>query len=142
MEAHMLGTPDQDKFISSQKWAVVTTLRRDGSPTNSVIFYARVGDELLFSTTTDRIKGKTIKHDSRVAVTVLDEGAPYRYVTVEGKATLHRENLVADHVLINRAMRGDPNWAAPEGMLERLEKEQRVVARVKAERVSGVVNRG
>ena len=138
----MLGTPDQDKFITSQKWGVVTTLRRDGSPTNSVIFYARVGDEILFSTTTDRLKGKTIAHDSRVAVTVLDEGAPFRYVTVEGMATLHQDDLVADHVLINRAMRGDPNWESPAGMLERLEKEQRVVVRVKAERVSGVVNRG
>ena len=138
----MLGNADQDKFISSQRWGVVTTLRRDGSPANSVIFYARVGDELLFSTTMDRIKAKTIAHDARVALTVLDEGAPFRYVTVEGKATLHRDNLLADHVLINRAMRAEPTWEAPAGMLERLEKEQRVVARVTAERVSGVVNRG
>jgi len=137
----MLGTADQDSFISSQKWGVVTTLRKDGTPTSSVIFYARVGDELLFSTTTDRVKARTIANDARVALAVLDEGAPFRYVTVEGKATLHRESLLADHVLINRAMRGDPAWQAPDGMLERLEKEQRVVVRVKAERVSGVVNR-
>lgn len=138
----MLGTPDQDKFISSQKWGVVTTLRKDGSPASSVIFYARAGDELLFSTTRDRLKGRTLAQDPRIALTVLDEGAPYRFVSVEGTATLHGEHLVEDHVIINRAMRGDPAWQAPDGMLERLEKEQRVVVRVKAERVSGVVNRG
>ncbi len=138
----MLGTPDQDAFISRQRWGVVTTLRSDGSPTSSVIFFARVGDDLLFSTTMDRLKAKTLQRDPRVALAVLDEGSPFGYVTVEGTATLHRENLLADHVTINRAMRNDPGWEAPEGMLERLEKEQRVVVRVKGERVSGVVNRG
>lgn len=138
----MLGTPDQDRFISSQKWGVVTTLRKDGSPASSVIFFARDGDELLFSTTKDRLKGRTLARDARIALTVLDEGAPYRFVTVEGTATLHDEDLVAGHTIINRAMRGDPAWQAPEGMLERLQKEQRVVVRVRAERVSGVVNRG
>lgn len=137
----MIGNADQDAFVSSQRWGVVTSLRRDGSPTSSVVFFARAGDELLFSTTMDRVKARTIARDARVCFTVLDEGSPFRYVSVEGPATLHRENLVADHVLINRAMRNDPQWEAPVGMLERLEKEQRVVVRVRAERVSGVVNR-
>lgn len=40
----MIGTAEQDAFINKNKWAVVTTLRKDGSPTSSVIFYAREGD--------------------------------------------------------------------------------------------------
>lgn len=138
----MIGTPDQDAFISSQRWAVVTTLRGDGSPSNSVIFFARDGDTLLFSTTSDRLKAKTLAADPRIAITVLDEGAPFRFATVEGRATIERENLVENHVFINRAMRNDPAWQAPEGMLERLQGEGRVVVRVHPERVSGVVNRG
>lgn len=138
----MIGTPGQDAFISSQRWAVVTTLRGDGSPSNSVIFFARDGDTLLFSTTTDRLKARTLALDPRIAITVLDEGAPFRFATVEGTATIEHENLVENHVLINRAMRNDPAWQAPEGMLERLQGEGRVVIRVHPERVSGVVNRG
>ena len=68
----MIGTPEQDAFVNKQKWAVVTTLRADGSPTNSIIFFARDGDTLIFSTTADRLKTKTLKRDNRIAICVLD----------------------------------------------------------------------
>ena len=137
----MIGNADQDAFINKNKWAVVTTLRKDGSPTSSVIFYAREGDELIFSTTEDRLKTKTIDNDPRISICVLDDGAPYGYVTVEGRATVQREDVVPPHINIVKAMRGG-EFEPPEGYAERLEKERRLVVRLKAERVSGVVNRG
>jgi len=51
----MIGTAEQDAFINKNKWGVVTTLRADGTPSNSVIFYARDGDDLVFSTTKSRV---------------------------------------------------------------------------------------
>lgn len=138
----MIGTVDQDAFINKNRWAVVTTLRKDGSPTSSVIFYARDGDEIVFSTTEGRLKAKTLRRDPRIAVAVLDEGPPHGFVTIEGAATVEDEDVVPGHVLVNRAMRRDPTWTAPEGYAERLAADQRVIVRVKAERVSGVPNRG
>jgi len=137
----MLGTPGQDAFISQMKWAVVTTLRKDGSPTNSVIFYARDGDQLLFSTTKNRLKGRTLAHDARIALTVLDEGAPYRFVSVEGIATIEDKDIIPGHLAINRVMRGG-DFTPPTGFEERLRNEGRIIVRVNATRVSGVVNRG
>jgi PPOX class probable F420-dependent enzyme len=136
----MIGNSDQDAFINRNKWAVVTSLRSDGSPTNSVIFYARQGDMLLFSTTLGRLKAKTLKRDPRIALTVLDEGAPFGYVTVEGMATIEERDIVPGHVAINRAMRG-PDFVPPEGFEERLRAEGRVVVTVHATRVHGVTNR-
>lgn len=138
----MIGTPQQDAFISKNRWAVATTLRKDGTPSSSVVFFARDGDELIFSTTKSRLKAKTVAHDPRVTLCVLDEGAPFGFVTVEGTATIQDEDIGPVHVLINRAMRGDPAWQAPEGFLARLQAEGRVVVRVRPGRVSGVVNRG
>jgi len=136
----MIGNADQDAFINRNKWAVVTSLRSDGSPTNSVIFYAREGDELLFSTTLGRLKAKTLRRDPRIALTVLDEGAPFGYVTVEGRATIEERDIVPGHIAINRAMRG-PGFAPPEGFEERLRNEGRVVVTVHPTRVHGVTNR-
>ncbi len=136
-----IGTEAQDAFISRNRWAVVTTLRKDGSPASSVIFYAREGDEILFSTTAGRLKAKTLRRDERIAVAVLDEGAPHGFVTVEGTAVVQDSDVVPGHVLVNRAMRQDPEWAAPEGYAVRLAQEGRVIVRVTAERVSGVPNR-
>ncbi len=138
----MIGNADQDALVRELRWAVVTTLRKDGTPSNSVIFYAVDGDEIIFSTTKDRVKAKTLKRDPRIAVTALDEGAPHRFVTVEGTASVVDEDIVPGHVLINRAMRQDPNWEPPEGYVAGLRSAGRVVVRVKAERVSGVVRRG
>jgi PPOX class probable F420-dependent enzyme len=138
----MIGSAEQDALIRELRWAVVTTLRKDGSPSNSVIFYAVDGDELIFSTTKDRIKAKTLKRDPRIAVTVLDEGAPHRFVTVEGSARVEEDDVLPGHILINRAMRKDPAWSPPEGYVEGLKTAGRVVIRVKAERVSGVTRRG
>ena len=84
----MIGKPEHDAFVRAMKWCVVTSLRKDGSPTNSVVFYALDRDDIIFSTTADRLKAKTLKRDARAAVTILDEGALYRFVTVEGPATV------------------------------------------------------
>jgi PPOX class probable F420-dependent enzyme len=138
----MIGTEDQDKFVRSQRWAVVTSLRRDGSPTNSVVFYALEGDSLIFSTTADRLKTKTLQADPRCAVTVLDEGSPFRIVTLEGPATIVEQDIVPGHIAVNRAMRAAPDWTPPEGYEAGLAAQKRVLIRVQAERVSGVVNRG
>jgi PPOX class probable F420-dependent enzyme len=138
----MIGKPDHDAFVRAMKWCAVTSLRKDGSPTNSVVFYALDGDDIIFSTTADRLKAKTLKRDARAAVTILDEGAPYRFVTVEGAATVEREDIIPGHIAVNRAMRGIPDWQPPEGYQELLKSQNRVIVRVRASRVSGVVNRG
>lgn len=136
----MIGTAEQDAFISNSKWAVVTTLRRDGSPSSSVVFYVRDGDEILFSTTVDRLKAKSLRRDPRIAVTVLDDGAPYGYVTVEGTAVFVDRDVRAHSERIYRSFRG-PEWSPPADFAEQLAAEGRVVVHVTPQRVSGVIRR-
>lgn len=137
----MIGTADQDAFISRNKWAVATTLRRDGSPSSSVVFFFREGDELVFSTTASRLKARTLERDRRIALCILDEGAPYGYVTVEGTCTIQREDILPGHLKLLEVMRG-PGAQPPDGYVERLKREGRVLVHVRAGRVSGVTNRG
>jgi PPOX class probable F420-dependent enzyme len=115
----MIGTPEQDAFINKNRWGVVTSLRKDGSPTNSVIFYAREGDELIFSTTLSRLKATTLMHDPRIALTVLDEGQPFGYVTIEGTATVQQDDIIPPHIQLHKAMRRvaefNPTKATPSG---------------------------
>lgn len=138
----MIGDTAQDEFITNNRWAVITSLRKDGTPTSSVVFYAREGDELIFSTTLDRVKAKTIARDPRVALTILDEGAPFRFVTVEGRATIQSEDIVPGHIAVNKNMRRVEEFTPPDGYEAGLKAAGRVLIRLKAERVSGVTNRG
>lgn len=138
----MIGTSAQDAFLSSHRYAVVTTLRADGTPTSSVVFYARQGDSLFFSTTEDRLKARTLGRDPRVVLTALDEGPPFGYVSVEGLARIQNEDIVDLHVHLNRAFRRDPSWQPPVDFEQRLMAERRVIVWVEPRRVSGVPQRG
>jgi PPOX class probable F420-dependent enzyme len=51
----------------------------------------------VFNTTTERVKSRHLQRDPRVAVLVVDRADPYRYVAVEGVATLD-EDGAAEHI--------------------------------------------
>lgn len=88
----MIGTPAQDALITRSVIALVTTLRADGSPTNSMVSFARRGDQLYFTTTLDRVKGRILAHDPRVGLVILNPHEPWSFVSVEGRVTIHRDN--------------------------------------------------
>jgi PPOX class probable F420-dependent enzyme len=133
----MIGTPAQDAFVTASQSAIITTLRRDGSPTTSLVSFCRDGDDLLFSTTAKRLKAKTLKHDPRLSFCVISQVSS-SYVSIEGTGTVETENIVAKHIALNKAMRGG-EFTPPEGYEQRLKDEGRVIIRVRAARVSGVV---
>jgi PPOX class probable F420-dependent enzyme len=141
----VIGTPEQDAFINTNKWAVVTVLRKDCSPASSVVFYAREGDVLFFSTTAPRLKARALERDPRIVLTALEEGSPYGYVSVEGTATIHSPERGDDtlpwHAAILKTMLG-PAAEPTEEYVQRLRKERRVIVRVTPQRVSGVPDRG
>ena len=143
----MLGTADLDAFISSSITAIVTTLRRDGSPASSMIGYSREGDLLYFSTTADRLKGRTLERDRRVVLCIINPAHPDAYVSVEGTVTIHRDNpkelrermyaywerLLPEHPNIAWAAMGREQW-------EPLATEAgRAIYEVTCTRVSGMI---
>ena len=79
----MIGTSAQDVFISSSVIGLLTTIRNDGSPSSSMVSFARRSDRLFFSTTVDRLKGRMLSRDRRCGLTVLNPKEPWSFVVVE-----------------------------------------------------------
>jgi PPOX class probable F420-dependent enzyme len=98
----MLGTPEQDAFISRSFAAVASVVRTDGTAANSLIFYGREGDRLLFSTVTTRVKGRALARDPRITVTVLNNNEPNSYVSIEGTVVVHEDNAPERRELLYR----------------------------------------
>lgn len=140
----MIGTPNQDAFLNRTKMAVVTTLRKDGSPASSVIFFARDGDTLFFSTTASRFKARSLANDARIAITAVEDPPAYGYVTVEGTATIlspeHGDDIITPHLKLQETMTGQPVQVSDQ-LRERLAREGRVIVRVTPTRVHGVTER-
>jgi PPOX class probable F420-dependent enzyme len=85
-------TDAQRALFEGANYAVVTTLRRDGSP-HSTVVWTELDDDgrPTFNTTSDRVKGENLAADPRVAVLVVEGGDFYRWVSVDGDVELTRD---------------------------------------------------
>ena len=84
-------TEAQIALLREQNFGVVATLKPDGSPQTSVVWIDTDGEHVIFNTRNDRAKGKHLRRDPRVSVTVIDADRAYRYFEVEGTAELEVE---------------------------------------------------
>jgi PPOX class probable F420-dependent enzyme len=66
----------------------VATVRADGSPHITPVWFALDGETIVFTTGLESAKAKHLLRDPRVALCVDDETPPFSYVIVEGSATL------------------------------------------------------
>ncbi|MGH2900158.1 MAG: PPOX class F420-dependent oxidoreductase [Solirubrobacteraceae bacterium] len=63
----------------------LATVRPDGAPRSSVMWFAWDGDGVRFTHTRTRQKFKNLAHDPRVAFSIRDEANPYRFLEVRGQ---------------------------------------------------------
>ena len=78
-------TPAQAELFKEANYAVLTTLRADGSPHNTVIWLEYAGEQVSFNTAVGRAKHRHIDRDGRVSITIVKE--PYKWVSVSGRAS-------------------------------------------------------
>jgi PPOX class probable F420-dependent enzyme len=67
--------------------AKLAVVRADGSPHVAPVWVDLDGDDIVFMTSADTIKGKAILRDPRVSLCWDDERPPFSFVTVAGEAT-------------------------------------------------------
>jgi PPOX class probable F420-dependent enzyme len=67
--------------------AKLAVTRSDGSPHVAPVWIDIDGDDIVFMTSADTIKGKSILRDGRVALCFDDERPPFSFVTITGTAT-------------------------------------------------------
>jgi PPOX class probable F420-dependent enzyme len=67
--------------------AKLAVTRADGSPHVAPVWIDLDGDDIVFTTAADTVKGKAILRDGRVALCVDDDRPPFSFVTIRGTAT-------------------------------------------------------
>jgi PPOX class probable F420-dependent enzyme len=73
---------------SPARTAKLAVVRADGSPHVAPVWVDLDGDDVVFMTSADTIKGKAILRDPRVSLCWDDERPPFAFVTVAGSATV------------------------------------------------------
>ncbi|NDJ61021.1 MAG: PPOX class F420-dependent oxidoreductase, partial [Chloroflexi bacterium] len=66
----------------------LATVRADGRPHVVPVWFVMDGDDVIFMTQIDSVKGKNIHRDPRLAISVDEETPPFSFVLIEGSATI------------------------------------------------------
>ena len=110
-------------------YAVVTTLRADGSPQSTVVGVDLDDDGVpTFNTARGRAKPSNLENDSRVSMLVVKDGDFYTWVSIEGRAELTTEGAHEQIDALSRKYDGEP-WNYRDG-------EERIKVRILPERVT------
>lgn len=71
-------------LLDSKALAHVATIGPDGAPQNNPVWFGWDGTNVLFSQTTGRQKYRNLKADPHIALSIVDETNPYRYLEIRG----------------------------------------------------------
>ncbi|MFF5307019.1 PPOX class F420-dependent oxidoreductase [Streptomyces sp. NPDC013161] len=69
----------------------LSTVRADGSPHVAPIWFLLDGDDVVFNTAKETVKGRNLARDGRVALCVDDDRPPFDFVVLQGHAELTEE---------------------------------------------------
>jgi PPOX class probable F420-dependent enzyme len=64
----------------------LSTVRADGGPHVTPIWFLLDGDEVVFNTHNTSVKGRNLARDGRVALCVDDDRPPFGFVVLQGRA--------------------------------------------------------
>jgi PPOX class probable F420-dependent enzyme len=122
-------TTAQAELLRGRNWGIVTTLREDGSPHATPVWVDTDGESILFNTAVGRAKERHLRHDPRVAITVLPaDDQQAGYVSVSGTAELSEDGAVEHiHELSHKYLGTDYPWLQPD--------EERVIVAIRPERI-------
>lgn len=122
---------EERKLLDGRNFATVATLNRDGGPQTSVVWIAREGETVVFSTTAGRQKARNLARDPRISLTVFDTENPYRSLDIRGTAELIEDREKAlPYKLSHKYLGEDPPQAESDEVL-------RLIVRVTPQKVTG-----
>jgi len=79
--------PDEHRqFLESHNVCIVGFARKSGPPSLSPVYYYLDGDEIVFSTTKTRGKGRAVARNPELTLCIVDTNPPYPYLTIFGRA--------------------------------------------------------
>jgi PPOX class probable F420-dependent enzyme len=75
---------DVRALLEAPNYVHLSTLRRDGTPRNWVVWVGLEGDQVLICSTDLSWKSKDMRRDPRVGLSVVDLENPYRMASLQG----------------------------------------------------------
>jgi PPOX class probable F420-dependent enzyme len=93
---HKMSRPEWREFAGGgTRTGKIGIVRADGSPHVTPVWFVLNetgdGDELIFNTGVESVKGKALRRAPRISLAVDDEQPPYAFVQFTAEASLHED---------------------------------------------------
>jgi PPOX class probable F420-dependent enzyme len=76
---------DVRELFEAPNYVHLSTLKRDGSPRNWIVWVGLEGDHILICTSDGVLKARDMRRDPRVGLSVADAANPYRMASIQGR---------------------------------------------------------
>ncbi len=126
-----------EQFLQENHGAVMTTLKKDGTPHVARIGVGLVDGKLWSSSTKTRVRDKHVRRDPRSTLCVLHNETPYTWVGIESRVTIHDgPDAVDKNLALYRVLAGEPDDL--QEYRDAMVREQRLIYEFSIERTYGM----
>jgi len=123
-----------ESFLAESRNATMATIRANGTPQLTPVWFVWDGEQFIISITSERAKYKNLVRDTRMSLCI-DDVTGFGYVTAEGKAEIREQDIWEDTRKILVKYQGEEGGAK---YLERMQTEPRVLVVMKPTRMETV----
>jgi PPOX class probable F420-dependent enzyme len=124
-------------FLDANRVGVLATVAANGTPRQSVVYFARDGQRLLISTESKRLKAKDVGRTGWASLCVLGQEQPYPSAAFSGPAVIHTGDIGPATASIMQRIASVPEPPEPQSD-EALAAADRVILAITIERVSAI----
>jgi PPOX class probable F420-dependent enzyme len=82
-----LDDPGVRELLDAPNYAVISTLNRDGSIHNTMVWISAENGAVAVNSAVGRLWPRNLERDPRVTVIVQETGDPYHFVEIRGRAS-------------------------------------------------------
>ncbi|MFN2518552.1 MAG: PPOX class F420-dependent oxidoreductase [Jatrophihabitantaceae bacterium] len=97
MATHMTDEQRRAFLLSGTRTGILSTVRMDGRPHAAPVWFTLEGDDVLFTTGADTVKGRNLRREGRAVLAVDESTPPFDFVTVEGHVELSEDPVQVLH---------------------------------------------
>ena len=96
----MAAIPDNFRDLLEQKkaFANLATVKADGSPQVTPVWFDYTGGHIRVNTAKGRVKARVMKQGAKVALAIMDPDNAYRYIQVRGHVARVTEDGADAHI--------------------------------------------
>lgn len=97
-------------FLEENHDAIMTSLKKDGTPHVARVSVGLVDGKLWSSGTQDRVRTGHVRRDPRATLAVLHKSNRYRWLGIQSRVTIHDgDDAVEKNLALYRVLAGEPD---------------------------------